>query len=100
MYPLLKSVPISDRMKEADFKDEFVLLEGLKDRNIHSYIRLYKEYSEDLLVLAYTLTGDPILASNAVDRLFTALYEKDLFMHVEPPLHHFLYSELRKYCPK
>lgn len=89
-----------NRMKDIDFKDEHILLDGLKEKNIHSFIKLYKEYSEDLLVLAYTLTGDPILSSQAVDQLFTILWEKDVFTHVKPPIHHFLYSELRKYCQK
>jgi hypothetical protein len=85
-------------METTDFEDELKLLEGLKHRNIHAFIKLYKDYSEDLLVLAYTLIGDPALSSLAVDRLFTTLWEQGQFAHIGPPLHHFLYSELRKLC--
>ena len=87
-------------VENTDFRDELALLEGLKRRNVHAFIRLYKEYSEDLLVLAYTLTGDPILSSQAVDMLFTDLWDKGSFTDITPPIHHFLYSELRKYCEK
>jgi hypothetical protein len=85
-------------MEITDFEDEHKLLDGLKHRNIHAFIKLYKDYSEDLLVLAYTLIGDPTLSSRAVDRLFTSLWEQGQFSHINPPLHHFLYSELRKIC--
>ena len=87
-------------MKTHDFEDELKLLEGLKQRNIHAFIKLYKDYSEDLLVLAYTLVGDPVLSSRAVDGLFTRLWEEDVFTNINPPIHHFLYSELRNICKK
>lgn len=85
-------------MESPDFEDEFVLLEGLKNKDIKAFARLYKEYSEDLLLLAYTLTGDPVLCERAVDKLFTDLWEKGMPATVTPPIHHFLYSELRKNC--
>lgn len=85
-------------METTDFEDELKLLDGLKLRNIHAFIKLYKDYSEDLLVLAYTLIGDPALSSRAVDKLFTNLWEQGRFTGIQPPLHHFLYSELRKIC--
>lgn len=85
-------------METIDFEDEQQLLDGLKHKNIHAFIRLYKDYSEDLLVLAYTLVGDAALSSRAVDRLFTNLWEQSRFTEIRPPLHHFLYSELRKIC--
>lgn len=87
-------------VENIDFRDELTLLEGLKRRNVHAFIRLYREYSEDLLVLAFTLTDDPILSSQAVDMLFTDLWEKGSFTDIAPPIHHFLYSELRQYCKK
>lgn len=85
-------------MENTDFEDELKLLEGLKHKNIHAFIKLYKDYSEDLLVLAYSLVGDAALSSRAVETLFTGLWEQGQFANVHPPLHHFLYSELRKIC--
>ena len=87
-------------MENNDFADELVLLEGLKNKNIKAFAKLYKEYSEDLLLLAFTLVNDPLLSNRAVDNLFIALWEKKVFDDITPPLHHFLYSELRKCCKK
>lgn len=87
-------------MENSDFPDELVLLEGLKNKDIKAFATLYKEYSEDLLLLAYTLMGDPALSHRAVDNLFTDLWEKQVFADITPPIHHFLYSELRKNCKK
>jgi hypothetical protein len=87
-------------MEPADFEDELVLLEGLKNKSIKAFSALYKEYSEDLLLLAYTILGDPTLSHRAVDKLFIDLWEKQVFTNITPPIHHFLYSELRKNCKK
>lgn len=87
-------------MENADFEDELTLLEGLKNKNVKAFATLYKEYSEDLLLFAYTLTGDPVLCHQAVDNLFIELWEKGKFTLITPPIHHFLYSELRKNCKK
>jgi DNA-directed RNA polymerase specialized sigma24 family protein len=87
-------------MENPDFEDELVLLEGLKSKNIKAFAKLYKEYSEDLLLLAYTLTGDPALCHQAVDGLFIELWEKGSLTNIVPPIHHFLYSEIRKKCKK
>ncbi|AXY76066.1 hypothetical protein D3H65_19670 [Paraflavitalea soli] len=87
-------------MDHADFEDELTLLEGLKNKNIKAFAALYKEYSEDLLLFAYTLTGDPALCHEVVDGLFIELWEKGDFTQITPPIHHFLYSELRIKCKK
>lgn len=87
-------------MENADFADELELLEELKNKNIKAFATLYKEYSEDLLLFAYTLTGDPAQCHQAVDSLFIELWEKGDFTLITPPLHHFLYSEIRNRCKK
>ncbi len=61
-----------------DFADELALLEELKNKNIKAFAILYKEYSEDLLLFAYTLTGDPAQCHQAVDSLFIELWEKGI----------------------
>ncbi|WP_315818058.1 hypothetical protein [Paraflavitalea speifideaquila] len=71
-------------MDNSDFEDELVLLEGLKSKNIKAFSVLYKTYSEDLLLLAYTLTGDPALCHQVVDNLFIELWEKGTFTQVTP----------------
>ncbi len=85
-------------MDNSDFEDELVLLEGLKSKNIKAFSALYKSYSEDLLLLAYTLTGDPGLCHQVVDKLFIELWEEGGFTEVTPPIHHFLYSAIRRHC--
>lgn len=101
-HPLLKQIMSTEPigMENTGFEDELALLEGLKSKNIKAYATLYKIYSEDLLLLAYTLTGDPVLCQQTVDNLFIELWEKGTFTHITPPIHHFLYSELRKNCKK
>jgi RNA polymerase sigma-70 factor (ECF subfamily) len=86
--------------EHADFADELALLDGLKNKNVKAFATLYKEYSEDLLLFAFTLTGDPALCHQAVDNLFIELWENGKFTLITPPIHHFLYSELRKNCKK
>jgi len=85
-------------MGNTDFEDELALLEGLKAKNVQAFSKLYKLYSEDLLLLAFALTGDPLRCERAVDKLFLDLWEKDMSAVITPPIHHFLYSELRKNC--
>ena len=85
-------------MKAADFIDEDQLLEDLKKRDISAFAKLYKEYSEDLLILAFTLLGDATQSSQKVDELFVKLWEYNKFESITPPIHHYLYTEIRKAC--
>lgn len=85
-------------MKENDIEAEKFLLSRLKSRDIKAFKRLYKEYSDDLLILAYSLLENATLAINAVDELFERLWMDAKFDYIDPPIHRFLSAELRKNC--
>lgn len=85
-------------MDAINFNDEISLLQGLRNKDIRAFSQLYREYSEDLLLLAYTIVHDPVISNQVVDKLFTELWESRPFEHVTPPIHHFLYRELKNNC--
>ncbi|HEX9512951.1 MAG TPA: hypothetical protein VF939_20820 [Puia sp.] len=85
-------------MKANDFEEEKALLTKLKNKEVKAFKHLYKEYSEDLLILAFCLLENVSLAISAVDELFERLWMDATFECIDPPIHHFLYRELRKNC--
>ncbi len=85
-------------MKTIDFEDELSLLEELQLKNIQAFARFYNEYSKDLLILAFTILEDAPLSTKKVDELFTRLWEENKFDIIKPPIHNYLYTELRKIC--
>jgi DNA-directed RNA polymerase specialized sigma24 family protein len=85
-------------MKTLDFDEEVKLLNDLKRKNLKAFSRFYSEYSQDLLILAYNLLGDGSLCRKKVDELFTGLWEENKFANIQPPIHNYLYTELRKLC--
>ncbi|MFT3822371.1 MAG: hypothetical protein QM731_00575 [Chitinophagaceae bacterium] len=85
-------------MDAAEFDKQMELLQRLKNKEVGAFEELSKEYSEDLLLLAYTILKNPEDSAKAVECLFTALWEREQFDDVTPPLHHFLYRELKKCC--
>jgi hypothetical protein len=85
-------------MKTSDFEAERALLAALKSKDIKAFKRFYKEYSDDLLILAFSLLENAGLAIRAVDELFERLWVDEKFEYIDPPIHRFLYKELRKNC--
>lgn len=85
-------------MKTDDFEEEKALLTKLKNKEIKAFKHFYKEYSEDLLILAFCLLENVSLATNAVDELFERVWMDATFECIHPPIHRFLYAELRKNC--
>jgi hypothetical protein len=85
-------------MDPNDLAEERVLLQALQSRNVKAFIRLYKEYGEDMLILAYSELEDPRAAASMVDRFFEKLWDEADFGAIEPPLYKFLSEELRRMC--
>ncbi len=85
-------------MKTIDFEDEINLLEKLKHKDVQAFARFYNEYSKDLLILAFTILGDAPASAKKVDELFTHLWEENKFDTIQPPIHNYLYTALRKIC--
>lgn len=89
-------VPV--RMDTTDFNQQLLLLQRLKDKDPDAFVQLSNDYSEDLLLLAYTIVRNSEQSTLAVEYLFAQLWEGDHFNDVTPPLHHFLYKELKRCC--
>jgi DNA-directed RNA polymerase specialized sigma24 family protein len=85
-------------MQANDIEAEKALLSKLKSKDIRAFKRFYKEYSDDLLILAYSLLENAALAIAAVDELFERLWIDAKFEYIDPPIHRFLTAELRKNC--
>jgi len=85
-------------MKTSDLEEEKALLTKLKNKEIQAFKRFYEEYSEDLLIVAFCLLENVSLAIKAVDDLFERLWMEATFESIDPPIHRFLYRELRKNC--
>jgi len=50
-------------MNRKDLYEEVALLNALGRRDIKAFMQLYKDYGEDLLILAYSLLQDPRAAA-------------------------------------
>ena len=85
-------------MKTNDLETEQQLLNKLKSRDIQAFKQFYKEYSDDLLILAFSLLDNASLAIRTVDELFERLWVDAKFDSIDPPIHKFLYAELKKNC--
>jgi hypothetical protein len=85
-------------MNPKDLYEERALLKALGRRDIKAFIRLYKDYGEDILILAYSLLQDSDEAARKVDQLFERLWEEADFEKVEPPIYRYLAEEMRKAC--
>ena len=91
-------------MKKNEFRnesgvlDEHKLLEELKRKDIQAFARFHSEYSNDLLIFAFTLLEDAPLAIKKVDELFLSMWEENKLDNIELPIYNYLCQELRKLC--
>lgn len=85
-------------MKTIDFEEEKALLTQLKNKDIKAFKRFYNEYAEDLLIVAFCLLENVGQAIRTVDELFERLWMDAAFECIDPPIHRFLYTELKKSC--
>ena len=87
-------------MDPKDLHEEKALLTALGRRDIKAFKHLYKEYEEDILILAYSLLKDPRAAARTVDQFFEKLWEEANFETVEPPIYKYLVAGILKACGK
>ena len=85
-------------MNPKDLYEEKAFLQALGRRDIKAFIRLYKEYGEDVLILAYSILQDAQAAARMVDRFFEKLWEEADFASVNPPIYKYLAEEMRTMC--
>jgi DNA-directed RNA polymerase specialized sigma24 family protein len=75
---------------------ETELLDRLRQRDIKAFKALVIEYSESMERLAYALLDDRVKANDLVAALLVRLWNSGTLSAVEPPLHLFLFGEVRK----
>lgn len=85
-------------MDPKELHEERAFLQALQSRNVKAFIRLYKEYGEDILILAYSELEDPHAAAAMVDRFFEKLWDEADFEAIEPPIYKFLSEGIRRMC--
>lgn len=70
-----------------------------RDENRNEIItQLILEYSEDMLILAYTLTHNAIRANRIVENILLHIYLQNKLMEHDASLHTWLYSLVKKAC--
>ncbi|MBN9386102.1 MAG: hypothetical protein J0H74_35420 [Chitinophagaceae bacterium] len=85
-------------MSPKELQEEKAFLQALGRRDIKAFIRLYKEYGEDILILTYSLLQDAHAAAKMVDQFFEKLWEDTDFESIDPPIYKYLSAEIRKMC--
>jgi len=85
-------------MNSNDLYEEKAFLQALERRDIKAFIKLYKEYGEDILILAYSVLQDAQAAAKMVDQFFEKLWEETNFENIDPPIYKFLAAEIRRMC--
>ena len=85
-------------MNLKDLYEEKALLKALERREIRAFMKLYQDYGEDLLILAYMLLQNSRLAALTVDIFFEDLWQNGQFDKIRPPIYKYLVEEIRKMC--
>lgn len=85
-------------MSENEINAEKALLSELEKRNIRAFIRLYRNYGDDLLIFAYSHLNDRQLAVKMVDEYFEDLWSAARFVEIKPPLYKYLTEQMRGIC--
>ena len=85
-------------MDDLEFENEQELLNALQRRNIKAFMRLYKNYGEDLLIFAYAHLQDRQLAIKAVDEFFEDLWAEARFTKISPPIYKYLVCQILTIC--
>ena len=87
-------------MNERELNDEKTLLNDLEKRSIKAFMRLYRNYNEDLLIFAYSHLHDSKLAIKTVDEFFEDLWASASYKAIEPPVYRYLMKQLEELCGK
>ena len=86
------------KMNDREFNEEKTLLSDLEKRNIRAFMRLYKDYNEDLLIFAYSHLHDRKAALKTVEEFFEDLWSAARFTEIDPPIYRYLLGQLRTVC--
>jgi DNA-directed RNA polymerase specialized sigma24 family protein len=78
--------------------DEAKLIQRLKGHDIRAFKQLVNQYSDELLLVAYALTGSGALASEIVARTLLAIFNEAAGSDISPPLKPYLEGQVRRAC--
>ena len=76
------------------------ILQGLKNGDITAFKTLINEYSEDMVILAYSIIGDPVKANDIVSDVLYRLWKDGREKEIETPLSTYLYKQVKFECVK
>src|ERR1700754_1969953 len=82
-------------MNENQLNEEKMLLNDLEKRNIRAFMRLYRNYNEDLLIFAYSHLHDRRVAIKTVEKFFEDLWSMAKFTEIDPPIYRYLVGQMR-----
>ncbi|WP_188932604.1 hypothetical protein [Puia dinghuensis] len=86
-------------MKEMDpYAEEQELLLALEKREVKAFLRLFKDYNDDLMIFAYSQLNNQKKAEETVQELFEELWSAGRFKEIKPPIYKFLVGELSRIC--
>ncbi|HMH22856.1 MAG TPA: hypothetical protein VK563_13815 [Puia sp.] len=77
---------------------ETELIQQLRQRHIKAFKTLVIDYSEDMLLYAYTLIGSANKSNDIVGRVLYRIQTDGNLEGVEPPLHLYLYGLVKDAC--
>ena len=82
-------------INDEELNQERTLLNDLEKRNIRAFMRLYRNYSEDLLIFAYSHLHDRRVAIKTVEEFFEDLWSMAKFTEINPPIYRYLVEQMR-----
>ena len=86
-------------MKQLDpYAEERELLLALEKREVKAFLRLFKDYNDDLMIFAYSQLNNQKKAEETVQELFEELWTAGRFAEMNPPIYKFLVGELSRIC--
>jgi len=88
------------QLNEEEYHEEKRLLIELENRNVKAFMRLYKEYKDDLLIFAFSHLNDKKRAVETVEEFFEDLWSTARFTEISPPIYKYLLQQLRSICDR
>ena len=86
------------QLSDEEYQEEKRLLNELEARNVKAFMRLYKEYKDDLLIFAFAQLEDKQKAVETVEEFFEDLWAATRFTEISPPIYKYLLKQLRTLC--
>lgn len=86
---------------KSDCKDrdaEQAFMQELEMRSVKAFVRLYKSYHENFLIVAYTVLDNNKQAIEVVQEFFEELWSNENFLAIEGPLYRHLVQRLESFC--